>query len=67
MANTTIDKIRIPWEYFEKRTESAIVLARGYGATEEQLEKVKKTMMERYEDGEFDIPLDAIFEEKGAN
>lgn len=61
MASTTIEKIRIPWEHFEKRMERAFVLARGYGGTEEQLEEVKKEMLAKYDSGEYDISLNVIF------
>ncbi len=64
MANTKIDNIRIPWEYFEKRMESAVELARAYGATEAQLEEVKNEMLAKYDSGEFDISIDTIFEDK---
>lgn len=61
MAGTTIEKIRIPWERFESIMEEKFELVRKIGATEEQLEEVRKTMLERYENGDFDISLDVIF------
>ena len=64
MANITIDKIRIPWEYFEKRMESEFVLYMDCGVTEEQFSEVKNGMRAKYDNGDFDISLNIDLVEK---
>ena len=64
MASTTIEKIRIPWEYFEKMMESEFVLYRDCGVTEEQFNEVKNGMRIKYDNGDFDISLDIGLVEK---
>ena len=64
MAKTTIEKIRLPWEYFEKRMESEFVLYRGHVITEEQFNEVKEGMRAKYDNGDFDISLDIDLLEK---